>query len=121
MRTGPIIPRTLSVLAILLAAQASSAIELGLLGATSNLHLPWTPISPVSDAIFPVSNYYWGGEAWMTAPLGDDASIRVSYEIDPITRNSLIAAVQLMGAAPVSSGLRIAWSESRQLRLALGD
>jgi hypothetical protein len=33
----------------------------------------------------------------------------------------LIAAVQLMGAAPVSSGLRIAWSESRQLRLALGD
>jgi hypothetical protein len=29
--------------------------------------------------------------------------------------------VQLMGAAPVSGGLRMAWSESRQLRLALGE
>jgi hypothetical protein len=27
--------------------------------------------------------------------------------------------VQLMGAAPLSGGLRIAWSDSRQLRLAL--
>jgi hypothetical protein len=39
----------------------------------------------------------------------------------PRVMSFLIAAVQLMGAAPVSSGLRIAWSESRQLRLALGD
>ncbi|MGA3162246.1 MAG: hypothetical protein ABSC77_13650 [Terracidiphilus sp.] len=31
----------------------------------------------------------------------------------------MFALVQLMGAAPVSGGLRIAWSESRQLRLAL--
>jgi hypothetical protein len=29
--------------------------------------------------------------------------------------------VQLMGAAPLSGGLRLAWSESRQLRLALGE
>jgi hypothetical protein len=33
----------------------------------------------------------------------------------------LLGAVQLMGAAPLSRGLRIAWSESRQLRLALGE
>jgi hypothetical protein len=26
-----------------------------------------------------------------------------------------------MGVGPVSGGLRIAWSESRQLRLALGE
>ena len=32
-----------------------------------------------------------------------------------------IALVLLMGTAPVSRGLRFAWSESRQLRLALGD
>jgi len=29
--------------------------------------------------------------------------------------------VQLMGAAPVSGGLRRAWSEERQLRMALGE
>ncbi|MGD0548165.1 MAG: hypothetical protein ABR991_10125 [Terracidiphilus sp.] len=33
----------------------------------------------------------------------------------------LLGVVQLMGAAPVSGGLRIAWSESRQLRLVLGE
>ena len=32
-----------------------------------------------------------------------------------------IGFVQLMGVGPVSGGLRIAWSESRQLRLALGE
>jgi hypothetical protein len=32
-----------------------------------------------------------------------------------------IALVLLMGTAPVSKGLRFAWSESRQLRLALGE
>jgi hypothetical protein len=37
----------------------------------------------------------------------------------PRLMSILISAVQLMGAAPVSGGLRMAWSESRQLRLAL--
>ena len=32
-----------------------------------------------------------------------------------------IGLVQMMGVGPLSSGLRIAWSESRQLRLALGE
>jgi hypothetical protein len=32
-----------------------------------------------------------------------------------------IAMVMLMGSGPVSSGLRMAWSESHQLRLALGE
>jgi hypothetical protein len=39
----------------------------------------------------------------------------------PRLMSFLLAAVQLMGAAPVSGGLRIAWNESRQLRLALGE
>jgi hypothetical protein len=39
----------------------------------------------------------------------------------PRLMSILLAAVQLMGAAPVSGGLRMAWSESRQLRLALGE
>ncbi len=33
----------------------------------------------------------------------------------------VLSMVQLLGRAPVSGGLRIAWSESHQLRLALGD
>jgi hypothetical protein len=32
-----------------------------------------------------------------------------------------LALVRLMGSAPVSNGLRMAWSESHQLRLALGE
>jgi len=32
-----------------------------------------------------------------------------------------LAAVRLLGRRPVSSGLRMAWSESHELRLALGD
>jgi hypothetical protein len=32
-----------------------------------------------------------------------------------------LAMVRLLGQRPVSSGLRMAWSESKQLRLALGD
>jgi hypothetical protein len=32
-----------------------------------------------------------------------------------------IGLVMLMGIGPVSSGLRMAWSESHQLRLALGE
>ena len=32
-----------------------------------------------------------------------------------------LALVQLLGGGPVSGGLRLAWSESHQLRLALGE
>jgi hypothetical protein len=33
----------------------------------------------------------------------------------------LLGCVQMMGVGPVSGGLRLAWSDSHQLRLALGD
>jgi hypothetical protein len=33
----------------------------------------------------------------------------------------MLGAVQLMGVGPVSGGLRIAWSESRELHMALGE
>jgi len=32
-----------------------------------------------------------------------------------------LAMVRLLGRGPVSGGLRIAWTESHQLRLALGE
>ena len=39
----------------------------------------------------------------------------------PRAMSWLLGMVQLMGTAPLSGGLRLAWSESRQLRLALGE
>ena len=39
----------------------------------------------------------------------------------PIFMRGVIAMVQLLGKGPVAGGLRIAWSESHQLRLALGE
>jgi hypothetical protein len=39
----------------------------------------------------------------------------------PLLIRGLIALVQLLGRAPVAGGLRIAWNDSHQLRLALGE
>jgi hypothetical protein len=39
----------------------------------------------------------------------------------PRAINWLLGAVQLMGVGPVSGGLRIAWSESHELHMALGE
>jgi hypothetical protein len=39
----------------------------------------------------------------------------------PRAMRALIGAVQLMGRGLVSGGLRMAWSEAHQLRLALGE
>jgi hypothetical protein len=39
----------------------------------------------------------------------------------PRVMSWILGFVQLMGAAPVSGGLRRAWSEERQLRVALGE
>jgi len=39
----------------------------------------------------------------------------------PRAMSAIIAMVQMIGRGPVSGGLRIAWSESEQLRLALGE
>jgi hypothetical protein len=39
----------------------------------------------------------------------------------PRAMSLMLGMVQLMGAGLVSGGLRMAWSESRQLRLALGE
>ena len=39
----------------------------------------------------------------------------------PRVMSAVIGMVQLLGSGLVSGGLRIAWSESHQLRLALGE
>lgn len=121
MKTGPILARTLAVLTLASAGQAAIAMEFGLLGTASNLQLPWTPLKPITDSAFPTDNYFWGGEAWMTAPLGEDASIRLSYERDPITRNSVIGAVQFeRGIARISVGPRIGFLNSDSVPLSAG-
>jgi hypothetical protein len=39
----------------------------------------------------------------------------------PLAMRAIIAMVQLLGRGPVGGGLRYAWSDSQQLRLALGE
>jgi hypothetical protein len=39
----------------------------------------------------------------------------------PLCLRILLACVQMMGRAPVAGGLRLAWSESHQMRLAMSD
>jgi len=39
----------------------------------------------------------------------------------PFLMRTILAFVQLMGRGPFAGGLRMAWSESEQLRLALGE
>ena len=105
MRTGSRITRIVAALAIATAAQSLQALELGFKAVAGNLQFPWTPITPIADATFPTTNYFWGGEAWMTASLGEDASFRISYDRDPVLRNSAIGVVQFeRGIARISVG-----------------
>lgn len=67
--------------------------------------IPWSQGSPTLDAQFPATNYFFGGSAWVTAPLGEDASIKVSYDRDPVLRNTILAAVLFeRGVAKIAVG-----------------
>ncbi len=80
------------------------------------------------DAIRPYPDFPVGSRTWDERVYHPDANgvVRPLSELWPdgnppgIMRWG-IALVLLMGKAPVSSGLRMAWSESHQLRLALGE
>jgi len=80
------------------------------------------------DAIRPYPDFPVGSRTWDERVYHPDANgvVRPLSELWPdgtapgIMRWG-IAMVLLMGSAPVSSGLRMAWSESHQLRLALGE
>jgi hypothetical protein len=101
------IPRRapLAVLAALAAAGPAAALELGVDAIASNLQFPWEDQAPIADARFPKDNYFWGGSAWLRAPLGEDASIRVAVDRDPVLRNSAYALVEFeRGIAKVSAG-----------------
>ncbi len=80
------------------------------------------------DAIRPYPDFPIGSRTWDERVYHPDANgvVRPLSELWPdgnapsIMRWG-IALVLLMGKAPVSSGLRMAWSEAHQLRLALGE
>ena len=97
--------RSFSILVMVLVSQAAVALELGLVAAAGNLQFPWAQTTPITDSTFPATNYFWGGEAWMAAPLGEDAAMRISYVRDPVLRNSVIGTVQFeRGIARISVG-----------------
>jgi hypothetical protein len=80
------------------------------------------------DAIRHYPEFPQGSRTWDERVYHPDAQgmVRPLSELwpngaPPRAMSWMLGMVQLMGSAPVSSGLRIAWSESRQLRLALGE
>ena len=105
MKARPILTRTLAAIVLATAACSAFALELGLDLKTSNLQLPWRPLSPVPNTVFPANLYFFGGEAWASAALGEDASFRLSYDADQVLHNSVIAAIQFdRGIARISVG-----------------
>jgi hypothetical protein len=121
MRTAPILARTLTILTMALAMQAAIALEVGFEATSSNIQFPWTPIAPIADSTFPATNYFWGGKAWMAMPLGDDASMRFSYDRDPVLRNTAIASFQFeRGIASISVGPLIGFLNSDSTAFSAG-
>ena len=104
MNSRPASLRLLPLLVLCLLAAPAHAIEFGLIGDFSNLQIPWTTLSPMTGS-FSSNNFFEGGSAWITAPLGEDASIKVAYDRDPVLRNSASAVVQFeRGLASISVG-----------------
>ena len=91
---------------------------------------PWKHrlLQATLDAIRDYPDFPQGSRTWDERAYHPDAkgAIRPLKELWPKGRAPLaigwaIKCVQLMGAGPVSGGLRIAWNDANQLRLALGD
>ena len=91
---------------------------------------PWKHriLQSTIDAIRSYPEFPQGSRTWDERVYHPDANgvIRPLSELWPQGRapramSLCLAAVQLMGQGLVSGGLRIAWSESHQLRLALGE
>lgn len=91
---------------------------------------PWKHriLQSTLDAVRSYPDFPQGSRTWDERAYHPDVDgvIRPLSEIWPKGRPPLvfgwaIAMVQLLGKGPVSGGLRMAWSNSRQLRLALGE
>lgn len=91
---------------------------------------PWKHrlLQSTLDAIRTYPDYPLGSRTWDERVFHPDArgAIRPLTEIcpgggAPRLLSWAVTLVMLMGSAPVSGGLRMAWSQSRELRLALGE
>ena len=91
---------------------------------------PWKHriLQSTLDAIRTYPEFPEGSRTWDERVFHPDANgvIRPLSSLWPKGRAPIafgwgIAMVQLLGKGPVSGGLRMAWSESSELRLALGD
>jgi hypothetical protein len=91
---------------------------------------PWKHrlLQSTIDAIRNYPEFPQGSRNWDERVYHPDANgvVRPLSELwpkhsSPIFMRGVIALVQLMGKGPVAGGLRIAWSESHQLRLELGE
>ena len=91
---------------------------------------PWKHriLQSTLDAIRDYPDFPQGSRTWDERAYHPDQNgvVRPLSEIwpkghAPITMQWVIKAVQLLGKGPVSGGLRLAWSEASQLRLALGE
>ncbi len=72
---------------------------------------------------FPLGSRTWDERVYHPNARGIDTPLSQLWPTGsaPLVMKWLIAMVKLLGRSPVSGGLRIAWSESRELRLALRD
>lgn len=91
---------------------------------------PWKHriVQSTIDAVRNYAEFPQGSRNWDERVFHPDAHgvIRPICELwpkhsAPILLRTVIGMVQLMGRGPVAGGLRIAWSDSHQLRLALGE
>jgi hypothetical protein len=72
---------------------------------------------------FPTGSRSWDERVWHPDRNGVVRPLRELWPdgAAPLWMTLTLKAVRLMGSSPVSGGLRMAWSESRELRLSLGD
>ena len=91
---------------------------------------PWKHriVQSTVDAVRNYPEFPQGSRNWDERVFHPDAHgvVRPICELwpnrtSPLLLRGLIALVQLMGRGPVAGGLRLAWSDSHQLRLALGE
>jgi hypothetical protein len=92
--------------ALLMALAPAAALEFGLSGSAGNLGFPWTQLTPTAGTgPFPATNYVFGGDAFIGFALGEDASVRIAYELDPVLRSVLTTQVEFeRGIAKISVG-----------------
>ena len=121
MRTDRQARCAIALLALATLGAAAFAQEFGFDARLGNIQFPWTSTTAITDSVFPSTNYFWGGDAWIDAPLGEDASLRFSYERDPVLRNLAIGAVQFeRGIASISVGPLVGFLNSAETPFSAG-